>query len=369
MGRSIYRVERAGHPEAGSFALKLALHPEDRRFPREVELLQRVVHPSVPCFEDRGWWTGPDGRNFPYVVMEWVDGVPLYEWAREQKPTSRQVLEVLAQLASALAATHGVGGVHRDVKGDNIMVTASGRAVLYRLCTGSYPRVATEDSERSRPLRPRELATMSEGLEEQMLAALSEDRLARPQASSLANALKVAATAADATIPIAPTPSAARTEVTSSPWPRRRRRMPVWLSRVGTAVAGGLLVSAFNAFLHRGQMAPEKSLSAPIVEHTYKTPTPDSPDAGVGEGVLASTEVLPRVGPFMLSLGRPMPNQPYPGQRRPPCERGERAINGGCWVGPIDMEKPPCGEKMFDYEGRCYFVSFESPRQTTSDQR
>ena len=135
---AVYRVERAGHPEAGSFALKLALHPEDRRFPREVELLQRVVHPSVPRFEDRGWWTGPDGRIFPYVVMEWVDGVPLYEWAREQKPTSRQVLEVLAQLASALAATHGVGGVHRDVKGDNILVTASGRAVLLDFGCGIY---------------------------------------------------------------------------------------------------------------------------------------------------------------------------------------------------------------------------------------
>ena len=54
--------------------------------------------------------------------MEWVEGTPLYDWAQAQRPSSRQVLQLLARLARALAATHAAGGLHRDVKGDNIRV-------------------------------------------------------------------------------------------------------------------------------------------------------------------------------------------------------------------------------------------------------
>ena len=81
-----------------------------------------------------------------------------------------------------------------------------------------------------------------------------------------------------------------------------------------------------------------------------------------------SVQNLPRVGPFILSLGRALPKQPFPSQRRPPCDRGEREINGGCWIIVGAEEKPPCGEKMFDYEGRCYFASFEGQRLPTSDE-
>ncbi len=135
----IYRVERVGQEEAGPFALKLARHPLDPRFEREWELLSRIRHAQVPRFEARGWVTLPGGVPFPYVVMEWVEGVPVYQWGVLEPRTSRQVLRVLAQVARALEATHAVEGVHRDVKGDNVLVRAGdGTAVLMDFGSGYF---------------------------------------------------------------------------------------------------------------------------------------------------------------------------------------------------------------------------------------
>ena len=133
----VFRVVRADRQDGKSYALKLALQKDDPRLEREVWLLSNIRHSSVPRLEGSGLWTSPLGDTYPYVVMEWVEGSALYTWAEEQGLTLRKAMSVLAQVARALEATHRYG-LHRDVKGGNICVSAKGRAVLLDFGSGSY---------------------------------------------------------------------------------------------------------------------------------------------------------------------------------------------------------------------------------------
>jgi hypothetical protein len=141
---AVYQVVPVDNPHATPVALKLALYPGDPRFAREAQLLSDVRHPSIPRLWEHGEWHHPSGARYPFVVMEWLDGVPLYDWAHQHNPSSRQVLQLLAQLASALQAVHAQGSVHRDVKGANVLVRREdGRAMLTDFGSGRYPDAST----------------------------------------------------------------------------------------------------------------------------------------------------------------------------------------------------------------------------------
>jgi len=140
----VYRAVPVDDEHAPPVALKLALNPGDPRFPREWELLSRTDHPSIPRLYGHGQWQASDGQLYPFIAMEWIDGAPLYDSASKSPPSQPQVALWMAQLAGALQALHSVGGVHRDVKGDNVRVRSSdGRAFLTDFGTGIYPGAST----------------------------------------------------------------------------------------------------------------------------------------------------------------------------------------------------------------------------------
>jgi serine/threonine protein kinase len=137
---AVYQAVPVDSPEPRPLALKLALYPKDPRFVREAELLSRLRHPSIPRLWDSGSWLHPAGSSHPFLVMDWIEGTPLYEWARKHPPSSQQVLGLLAQLARALQASHSQGCLHRDVKGENVLVrTSDGRALLTDFGSATFP--------------------------------------------------------------------------------------------------------------------------------------------------------------------------------------------------------------------------------------
>jgi tRNA A-37 threonylcarbamoyl transferase component Bud32 len=134
----VYKVRLESRPDSVPLALKIAMAPNDQRLVREGELLSRVHHSSIPGLVDRGVWHSVEGLAYPYVVMQWIEGQPMYRWARMHGASSRQVLRVLEQVAGALEAVHAVGALHRDVKGDNILVEPVGRAFLTDFGSGTW---------------------------------------------------------------------------------------------------------------------------------------------------------------------------------------------------------------------------------------
>lgn len=99
-----------------------------QRFEREAQAAARIVHPHVTAVYRVG--RTPDDR--PFIVMEYVEGRVLSEllppattW---DDATARTLL---ASIASALAAAHARGIVHRDVRPGNVIIeNRTGRAVL-----------------------------------------------------------------------------------------------------------------------------------------------------------------------------------------------------------------------------------------------
>jgi serine/threonine protein kinase len=151
---TLYRAEPVGREEKGSAALKLAVHPKDERFKREAWLLRHIHSLYVPGFLGEGEWEHPTGV-YPYVVMAMVEGEPLYDWAARRNPSTREALRLLAQVAQAVADTHAVGGVHRDVKGSNILIRrGDGRAFLTDFGAGDYRGASTLTSKLLPPGTP-----------------------------------------------------------------------------------------------------------------------------------------------------------------------------------------------------------------------
>jgi serine/threonine protein kinase/Tol biopolymer transport system component len=94
-----------------------------RRFQREAHAASTLNHPHIVSI-----FAADFDQGYHYIAMEFVEGRTLRQIIREQPPAfdSQTLLDWIWQAASALAAAHEAGIVHRDVKPENIIVRPDG---------------------------------------------------------------------------------------------------------------------------------------------------------------------------------------------------------------------------------------------------
>ena len=92
------------------------------RFISERQILANLEHPNIARLLDGG----RTEQGVPYLVMEYVDGVPIDEYCDAHKLSVTQRLELFRVVCGAVQFAHQNLVIHRDLKPANILVTGDG---------------------------------------------------------------------------------------------------------------------------------------------------------------------------------------------------------------------------------------------------
>ena len=106
---------------------ELTTNPEIlKRFKQELILARQVTHRNVIRIFDLGQADG-----FKFITMEYLEGQDLRAVLREKgKLPPEEAARIILQICRALEVAHGEGVIHRDLKPQNIMLDANGRAYV-----------------------------------------------------------------------------------------------------------------------------------------------------------------------------------------------------------------------------------------------
>jgi len=99
------------------------------RFAREARAASALNHSHIVTIHDIDR-DSSEGADRDFIVMEYVDGTSLDRLLEQALLPVPEALDYAVQIASALAAAHAAGIVHRDVKPANVMLSKSGEAKL-----------------------------------------------------------------------------------------------------------------------------------------------------------------------------------------------------------------------------------------------
>jgi serine/threonine protein kinase/tetratricopeptide (TPR) repeat protein len=128
---SVWRARRADGRVAGFVAIKF-LHAAwlgqdgETRFRQEGNLLARLDHPNIARLIDAGILDD----IFPYLVIEYVDGLPIDEYCEREHLSIEARLQLFQAALAAVAHAHSHLIVHRDIKPSNVLVTHGGAIKL-----------------------------------------------------------------------------------------------------------------------------------------------------------------------------------------------------------------------------------------------
>ncbi len=124
---TVYLAVRADEEYRQQVAIKVFGYGADRadlveRFRAERQILASLDHPNIARLLDGG--TTEDG--LPYLVMEYVEGLPIDRYCDEHGLSLDERIDLFRQVCAAVQYAHQNLVVHRDIKPSNILVTADG---------------------------------------------------------------------------------------------------------------------------------------------------------------------------------------------------------------------------------------------------
>lgn len=129
-----------GPPDA---ALEQALYDN---FEKEQAILTALSHPNIiPCL-DAGRADDLNGREFRYIVVEYLPGGDLLHLSRSHPSLALNLSDVIfyfQQICAALEHAHGKGIIHRDLKPNNILLSADRRVV--KVADFGVAKIATQE--------------------------------------------------------------------------------------------------------------------------------------------------------------------------------------------------------------------------------
>jgi predicted Ser/Thr protein kinase len=123
-------VYRGLHPVLGQeVAIKISRRPQqglDRdRLVQEGRLLAGLKHPNLARVYNLGFH-----EDCPFLVMEYIRGRNLKQYAEAEHPSPQQAAALVAKLARAAVAAHRLGILHQDIKPRNIVIDEAGEPHL-----------------------------------------------------------------------------------------------------------------------------------------------------------------------------------------------------------------------------------------------
>ncbi len=123
---TVYLAERADGKFDQRVAIKVVPAGADgtfaARLQQECRILATLEHPNVARLLD----AGATGDGMPYFAMEYIAGQPIDRFCDDRKLSARERIQLMLPVCEAVQFAHQKLVVHRDLKPDNILVTAAG---------------------------------------------------------------------------------------------------------------------------------------------------------------------------------------------------------------------------------------------------
>ncbi|MFL5353990.1 hypothetical protein [Archangium sp.] len=138
---------------------------------------------------------------------------------------------------------------------------------------------------------------------------------------------------------------------------------PLW--RLGLSLASAAAVFALVRLVSG---SPPPSDSEPLADVPPVLMSDNAQEAAGTPDPFSSGALVDTADAGESVIARPLPREPFKGQKRPPCNRyAEVELIGACWT-PHEL-KAPCPDVLYEYQGKCYVPNFSAkPPPQSVDQ-